>query len=202
MLDTRFPLPYTPPMSTTAHALLHHDVTWDAFIDLPDDDRRELIDGVLLETEVPNELHEWIVAAIVQVLMNWAEAHGGRTLGSGFKVRINSRRGFMPDVQYYRPGRSGPKPRKALEHGAPDLVVEVISPSSRRIDRKQKLDGYAAIHAPEYWIVDPEAQTLERLVLDGATYRIAEAHGPDEVFEPDSFPGLRIVLARLFTLPV
>lgn len=186
-------------MSTSLHLQPELRYTWADFIALADDDRRELVDGRLLEIEVPTKHHEWMVANVITDLGTWVRKHGGLVLGSGYKVRIREDRGVMPDVQLYRKG----SPRGAelgLSTGAPDLVVEVLSPSSRRFDRVTKLGWYRDIGTPEYWLVDPESRSIERLVLDGDTWRLVDAVG-EGTFEPDSFPGLSIDLEQLFTLP-
>jgi len=105
----------------------------------------------------------------------------------------------MPDLQFISKGRLSLLDKKGFSRGAPDLVVEVISPSSRRYDRGEKLRWYAQILVPEYWIVDHETRTLERLVLDAdGRYAIAETLADDDVFEPPSFPGLSIPLGELW----
>jgi Uma2 family endonuclease len=185
------------PPATAEH---HH--TWEDFIALPDDDRRELLDGRLVEMDVPNEWHEWIVSCLVRLLGNWTMAsQAGIVLASGYKVRIRRDRGFMPDVQLFRTG-GRPLQQRGLESGAPDLAVEVISPSSGRYDRVHKLQGYAAIGVPEYWILDPEHQTLQRFVLgESAIYSVTDALSGDDVFAPSSMPGLVIPLGELWRLP-
>jgi len=176
--------------------------TWQDFIALPDEDRRELIDGHLVETEVPTGIHEWIVAMLVRLLGTWAMEHrAGVVFASGYKIKIRDDRGFMPDVQFLRRG-GRPIPNQGLDSGAPDLAIEVVSPGRGRYYRIVKLGGYAAIGVPEYWIVDPERQTLECLTLDGpASYRIAVMLANEATFEPASFPGLRIGLGELWQLP-
>jgi Uma2 family endonuclease len=171
---------------------------WADFIALEEDDLRELIDGELLELEVPTKAHERIVMDIGYLLRSWSEEHGGLVLGSGYKVRITDRRGVMPDVQFFCKGHENVGGEQGLEEGAPDLAVEVVSPSSRRYDRVVKLHYYAHIGVPEYWLIDPEARTIERLVLEAGGYRIAEARGDEGVFAPPSFPGLSVDLAKLF----
>jgi Uma2 family endonuclease len=106
----------------------------------------------------------------------------------------------MPDVQFYRarnPATVGQA--KGLEHGRPDLVVEVVSPTSRRYDRVLKVEWYARLGIPEYWIVDPEARTLERLVLRAGAYVHVEGHAEVDTFHPASFRGLSIPLRDLWT---
>jgi Uma2 family endonuclease len=104
----------------------------------------------------------------------------------------------MPDLQFYRCENRPVGQPKGLERGRPDLVVEIISPSSRSKDRVRKLEDYAALGVPEYWLVDPEKRTFERLVLRKETYDIAEAFEGDVLFRPDSFEGLEIDLGRLW----
>ena len=175
--------------------------TWQDFIHLEEDDLRELIDGELLEVEVPKRIHEHIVAQLIIFLGAWSRERGaGRVLGSGYKVRITDKRGVMPDVQFYRKdNRDDLAQEDGLARGRPDLVVEVVSPSSRRYDRVTKLRWYAQGGVPEYWLVDPEARTLERLVLGNGGYVIAASLEEAETFRPEAgFEGLEIPLAKLW----
>lgn len=175
-------------------------VTWNEFIELEDDDRRELIDGVLVQVEVPGRRHEKVVVGLVAPLVSWARANdAGEAFASGYKVRITDRRGVMPDVQFISKEKIPLLDEKGLSRGAPDLVVEVISPSSQRYDRVIKLGWYAAVGVREYWLVDPIARTLERLVLGAeGKFSIADSLADDAIFEPGSFPGLSIPLADLW----
>jgi Uma2 family endonuclease len=177
--------------------------TWDDFIALAEEDRRELIDGELLEVEVPTDIHEYIAAMLTILVGGWAREHKkGVTFVSGYKVKVSERRGVMPDVQLYlHRNKSAKRTEQGLVAGHPDLVVEIISMSSRQYDRVVKLGYYASIGVPEYWIVDPAARTLERLVLEGERYTIEQAAAGDEVLRPASFEGLEIPLAELWTIP-
>lgn len=173
--------------------------TWEDFVALDEDDPRELIDGELLEVDVPTEQHERIVALIIGLLVGWARARkAGVVHASGYKVRVSKRRGVMPDVQFYRADNPARRGEQGLESGHPDLVVEVVSPSSGRFDRVTKLNWYASIGTPEYWIVDPVEQTFERLVLQGGRYTIVDALEGNAVARPESFEGLEIPLQELW----
>jgi Uma2 family endonuclease len=180
----------------------HGDYTWDDFVALPDDDHRELIDGELVELEVPNEIHEHIVMMLGFFLVGWVRARkAGRVLGSGYKVRVSEKRGVMPDVQVFRTGNTSNLAKEGLTKGAPDLAVEIISSSSETYDRVTKLAWYARIGVAEYWIVSPETRTLERLVLHESAYVMKDTVSDDDTFRPDSFPGLEIPLAELWVPP-
>lgn len=175
--------------------------TWEDFLALEEDDLRELIDGELLEIEVPNRPHERIVMMLGFFLVGCARRHGGEVLASGYKVRIAERRGVMPDVQYFGPQSARTLPDRGLAEGRPDLAVEVVSPSSRSFDRVTKLAWYASIGVPEYWIVDPEAHTLERYVLERGELVLEETASGSGALRPRSFPGLEIPLGELWPLP-
>jgi len=175
--------------------------TWKDFIELDEDDPRELLDGRLVEIEVPTWGHERIVTVVIAVLETWAwSSNAGDVVSSAYKVRIEDRRGTMPDIQFYRRGNPAAGQEAGLEHGHPDLAIEVISPSSRSKDSVRKLHDYASIGIPEYWLIDPEARTLERLVLREGTYSIVEALEGSAIFRPEGFEGLEIDLGRLWSV--
>lgn len=176
--------------------------TWEDFVALADDDGRELDDGHLVEVEAPTKLHEWIVAQLVFFMTGWARAQrAGVVFASGYKVKVRAQRGFMPDVQFFRQSKLHLLDDQGLSRGAPDVAVEVLSPTSRRYDRVRKMTSYAEIGVTEYWIVDGEARTLERLVLQGGHYVVREALEGDTVFQRDALAGLEIPLAELWQLP-
>ena len=84
--------------------------------------------------------------------------------------------------------------------GSPDMVLEVISPTSAQKDALLLRDLYWRAGIPEYWLVDPALRMLQRHVLRDGQYAIVEAVGDSTIFKPDSFPGLKIPLARLWSL--
>jgi Uma2 family endonuclease len=105
----------------------------------------------------------------------------------------------MPDLQFYRQDNDAVRDeQQGLIRGRPDLVVEIVSPSSRRYDRVTKLQWYSQLGVPEYWLVDAEARTLERLVLRDGMYVITASLAEEETFRPPSFDGLELPLAKLW----
>lgn len=173
-------------------------VSWDEFVLLDDEDRRELIDGRLVEVEVPNRAHERAVRVLIRYLDEWVR-HGdrGEVFPSGYKVRIARDRGVMPDLQIVGREVNRSENEVGLVAGTPQLVVEVISPSSVRYDRVIKLGYYQVAGVPEYWIVDPAHRTVERLVLENGKYFIAET-ASEGAFAPGGYDGLSIPFAELF----
>lgn len=144
-------------------------MTLDEWANLPDDEEGELVDGWLVEEEVPDFLHEAIVAWLLEHLTPWARARGGIAGGSDAKFAVASNRGRKPDVTVFLPRRL--PPARGLVRVPPEIAVEIVSsrPRDRRRDRIDKAAEYAAFGISSYWIVDPEPLRLEihRLRNDG-----------------------------------
>ncbi len=142
------------------------ELTLGEWFDLPEDEPGELVDGRLVEEEVPDFVHEMIVMLLGRLLGNWIFPRGGAVIGSEAKLAVDEERGRKPDLSVYLPGRALP-PRRGLIRVPPDITVEVISPKPRdtRRDRVDKVSDYAAFGVRYYWIVDPELRSLEILEL-------------------------------------
>ncbi len=149
-------------------------MTVDEWASLDEDVRGELVDGVLVEEEMPSVLHERVVSWLTTRIGPYFEVHGGMVLGSGVKLAVRPRRGRIADLLCYEPGKK-PEPRGAVRV-PPDVAIEVVSPEPRaeRRDRVEKPDDYAAFGVRWYWLVDPELRSFEVWEL-GADGRYARA---------------------------
>jgi Uma2 family endonuclease len=147
---------------------------WEA---LPEDDSGELVDDVLVEEEVPDFIHEAIIAWLQATLRAWVLPRGGYAFGSEAKFVVGPRRGRKPDLSVFFQAR-GKVPRRGAGRIAPDIMVEVLSPTPRdgRRDRVEKVDDYAAFGVAFYWIVDPEQRSIE-ILERGADGRYVHALG-------------------------
>lgn len=130
---------------------------------LPDDGNRyELLDGELLVTPGPSSRHQDAALALVLRLAAYLRDHRLGHLGfAPADLALEGGQVAQPDL-YVVPLRDGRAPREWAEYGIPLLVVEVLSPSSARYDRLVKRRRYQRTGVAEYWIVDPEAQVVER----------------------------------------
>ena len=175
---------------------LSRKLDYDDYARLPDDGKRyEILDGELYVSPAPSPLHQRVSKRLQRKLEDHFE---GRALGEVFNAPIDMILGrhdvAQPDILVVtNPGQiSG----RGIE-GAPLLVVEVLSPSTRRHDRDVKMRRYAALGILHYWIVDPEGRWIARYVLEGEAYRhIVTAEG--DALMPTDWPDLTIVLADLW----
>lgn len=137
------------------------ELTLEDWYALPEDETGELVDGKLVEEEVPSYVHEMVVGFLIEMLRRWVRPQGGVVGGSGAKFAVAPRRGRKPDVTVYLP--SSLPPPQGLIHSPPYVAVEVVSPTPRdgRRDRVEKLDEYAAFGISFYWIVDPELRSFQ-----------------------------------------
>ncbi len=144
---------------------------------MPEDEPGELVDGRLVEEEVPGYAHELIVGWLIHMLRTWLVPRKGFVGGSDAKFAVTPRRGRKPDVSAYLPGSRKPS-SAGLVRIPPDIMVEVVSPTPRdgRRDRVEKLREYAAFGVRWYWIVDPAFRSVEVFEL-GADGRYAHALG-------------------------
>ena len=153
--------------TTLAKPPISPEFSLDEWFGLPEDEPGELVDGRLEEEEVPDYLHELLVAHLARLLGNWIFPQGGLVAGSDAKFAVASGRGRKPDLTVYLPGRSRP-PARGLIRIPPDIAVEIVSPTPRdvRRDGVEKLADYAAFGVKWYWLLDPQLRSLEVLELE------------------------------------
>ena len=168
-------------------------LTEDDLAAMPDDGHRyEILDGVLLVTPAPNLTHQRCVRSLL-VVLHGARQPGHEVLTAPFDVRLSRITVVEPDVLVAR--RSDLTPAR-LE-GPPILAVEVLSPSTRRIDTSLKRLAYEAAGVPAYWLVDPDVPSLTVLELeDGSYVERATVAGSESFAATMPFP-VTVVPARL-----
>lgn len=145
-------------------------LTYQDLQSFPEDNfRRELIDGELIVTAAPATRHQRVVTKLVVRLWLYAEAHGGEVLPAPYDVYFSETNVVEPDVIFVGP-QSQTKIEKQFIRSAPDLVVEVSSPSTRRLELVRKRDLYERFGVPEYWFIDLDADRVECYRLEGDLY--------------------------------
>ncbi len=174
-------------------------MTAEEFWNLPDDGkRRSLVRGEVVEEMPPGGLHGVVALEIGVRLREWS---GGGPRGivaveSGFLVEHDPDTVRGPDVSYVNRGRV-PEPGvpEKFWDAAPDLAVEVVSPSETAGDAREKVRGYLSAGTPLVWLVYPRTREVMVHTPDG----LARTHGPEDTLESfEVLPGFRCAVAALF----
>lgn len=183
-------------MATNTQARL----TYQDYLDLPEsDDRYELVDGELYMAPTPIPEHRIFLFYLTKVIEEFVTRHGlGRVIISPQDVILSEDVVLQPDMMSVSNDRMHIIKWGQYVKGAPDLVVEVLSPSTSRHDRTVKRERYAKFGVREYWIADITARTIEVNVLEGEKFAVAGLYGEGEPFESALLPRLKVDVRNIF----
>lgn len=180
---------------TSADPRLH--LTFDDFRRFPaDGDRHELIGGVHVVSPTPTTRHQTVATRLTAALFRAVEAAGlGRVFSAPTAVRLADEDGSISDVIVVLNAHVD-RIRSWGIDGPPDLVVEVLSRSTRRVDEGLKRTRYEVGGVAEYWMVDPDHNLLHRLVLQADGFGEPTEHR-DAVTLANS-PAVTVDLTRIW----
>lgn len=149
--------------------------THEDLLALPDDGRRyEIIDGVLYEMPSPTSAHAFTILNLILLLHPLIAGIGGRVVMAPLDVFFFGANPVQQDILAILPDGNARIVPRGVE-GPPDVLIEVLSPSNRNHDVLTKRALYGRAGVREYWIVDPEARTIEILTLDRDALHLAHA---------------------------
>jgi Uma2 family endonuclease len=157
------------------------------------EERRELIDGELIVPSSPSTRHQLAVSELLRRLANHAREHGGVALTAPYDIKFSDINVLQPDVLYVAPENLAIIEEKFASK-APDLVVEVSSPSTRKLEHLRKRELYEAYGVREYWVVDIEVEQLAVYRLEEDRFGAPAILGPDDILSTPVIPGLEIPL--------
>ena len=186
-------------MPTTAHDAR---LTYQDFLRFPDDGlRHEIIDGVHYVTPSPNLRHQELIGRLYLSLGAFLEDRPdkGRLFLSPFDVVFSFHDVVEPDLVFVGPDQLDILTAQNIQ-GTPALVVEVLSPSTRKHDREVKRRLYERTGVREYWLVDPDVNTVnvDRRADGDAFPLVAHLTNMHDTLETPLVPGWSVTLARLF----
>ena len=177
-------------------------LTYDDFVLFPDDGlRHELIDGEHHVTPSPNNKHQRVVGNLYFLIRSWLEQHRvGEIFLAPFDVVLTRHDVVEPDLLYLSHGRAHEALTAANVQGAPDLVIEIGSPSTRKRDETTKRHLYEREGVSEYWVVDPELDVLRVYRREGEGFGRARELSVEagDVLTTPLFDGLELPLERVF----
>jgi len=167
--------------------------------------RMELLDGEAVLMASPSRIHQKISGELFRQLANFLEGKRCEVYAAPFAVRLFEKNGDMPeDVQtVFEPDISVICDRSRLDvhgcKGAPDLIMEIVSPSTARHDRLVKLRQYQRAGVQEYWIVNPDDKTVQVLLQNDGLLLPHEVYGRNEIAKVNVLEGCFIELGKVFS---
>ncbi|MBN1670939.1 MAG: Uma2 family endonuclease [Kiritimatiellae bacterium] len=184
---------HAAPNSTARH-------TWQEYRSWGNEERWELIDGVAYAmTPAPSARHQWISGRLFGQLSRYFQGKACEPFSAPADVKLSAHDVVQPDLFIVC---DKTQIKESHIEGPPALIVEILSPSSVAHDRARKMALYARSCVKEVWLVTPHPPIVEVYVLDGESYRVAEACSERDRLESRTFPGLIIELSEVFTFPV
>jgi Uma2 family endonuclease len=174
-------------------------LTYEDYLLFPEDGRRhELLDGEHFVTDSPFAPHQDVVLELATHLRVYLWSHPiGRLFSNPMDVILARNTVVQPDLLFISQERTGMI--QGHVHGVPDLMVEVLSDSTRRIDQGLKREIYERSGVREYWLIDHVERTITIYRLAGSRFRHAANLRGDALASP-LLPGFALPLARLFSV--
>lgn len=158
-------------------------LTADEFALLPETPQpTELLDGEIIVSPTPTPNHQRIVARLARLLDHKLAERGGEVLFAPLDVQLDEYNVVQPDVMWLAPNSRCIEVNQRLS-GPPELVVEILSPSTSRRDRREKFRLYERHQVNEYWIVDPTNALVELWHLVDKRFQQIDLFTPGETFE-------------------
>ena len=163
--------------------------------------RYELINGELVMAPAPNRFHQDVSRNLEEILLRYLRNHPiGVIYQAPFDVYLDETNVFQPDLVFVSKARRSILTDVGAE-GAPDLVVEVLSPSTRKVDETDKKGVFAKAGVTEYWLVDPEEKAIRIYALGEDVETPVATHERADKFERALLPGLVFELEQIFRQP-
>ena len=172
--------------------------TYEDYLNTPEDKRYELLDGELIMVASPNIPHQSAAMALAISVGGFVKRHN---LGSAFfaptDVILSDTDVVQPDLLFVSRARMHIIAHNAI-HGAPDLVVEILSPSTARRDLTFKRRLYAKHGVKEYWQMNIDERRVTVLSLGDNDYEVAAIYGSGEMLTSPILPGFTLAIDEIF----
>lgn len=173
--------------------------TYEDVQDWDEDVYCEILNGELFMSPTPSFYHQEISGNIYSLIRNYVKKHNlGKVVSAPQDTRLSKFNLLQPDILFISKDNTKVKIENTVV-GSPDLVVEIISPTSIRRDYHSKKDIYEEFKVQEYWIVDPGNQAVEVFHLENDKYElIAFAESPEKKVFSKVLLGFEVTLAEIF----
>ena len=172
-------------------------LTYEDYANTPDDERYELINGELIMVAAPNELHQRLITRLIRYFLIAEDIGLGWVYAAPFDVVLSDYDVVQPDLLFVLK-ENAHIITGANVQGAPDLVVEILSPSTSRRDWNEKRDLYAKHGVGELWIADPDERVVWVMELRDGRYEEPVMYGDTQTFSSATLAGATIDLRKVF----
>ena len=173
--------------------------TYQDYLKLPDDGNRyEIISGDLIMPPAPNTIHQKVALKIEYELLKFNDKEiKGELFHAPYDVVMSDMNVVQPDILFVKTENSGIITDKNID-GAPDLIIEILSPLSRHYDQVQKKETYARFDVSEYWIVDPIKQSIEVYLNKEYEFELKQRLIREGAAKSEVLPGFQVDLKEIF----
>lgn len=173
-------------------------LTYQDYLNVPDDGRYELLDGELIMVASPNEDHQIVSMELGTLLHSFVKANDlGRVFHAPFDVLLSETDVVQPDLLFISREREQIRTPANIQ-GSPDLIVEILSPSTARRDWRDKRELYARHGVSEYWIVDPANKMLWVMLRSDGELEISGTYVEGDTVESSILEGFSFSLNEIF----
>ena len=173
-------------------------LTYADYLETSDDERYELLKGELVMSPSPKEIHQHISGSLYLKLGAFVRERSlGKVYFAPFDVVLSDTNVVQPDLLFVSNARADIITPDNVQD-APDLVVEILSPATAERDRTLKLDLYAQYGVKEYWIVDPDAETITVLLRGESGFDVVSVYGEREILRSPTLEEFSVALEEIF----
>ena len=160
----------------------------------------ELINGEIMRRQSPNALHQDILMQLGALMTNFIKAHKlGKLYPAPTDVYFDKNTNLVvPDLNFVSTQRRHIVQASGYILGTPDIIVEVLSKGTRNVDRGTKTQLYKKFQVPEYWIVDPVAQTVEIYVYRDGDYELVSSAEESGEVSSVVLDGFKLEVSAIF----
>jgi Uma2 family endonuclease len=159
--------------------------------------KAEFINGEMIMHSPAKYEHTTTAKFLFKVLDTYVERHHLGYVGYEKMLITLTRNDYEPDICFFRSEVATTFMPKQMQFPAPDLIVEVLSPSTENIDRGIKFEDYAAHGVGEYWLIDPDTRIVEQYLLDGDVYAL-QIKARSGIITSTAVEGFTIPIAAIF----
>lgn len=166
--------------------------------EITEQQKAEFINGEIIVPSPVKLTHSTASQNLFKLLSTYVVCHQSGYVGHE-KILISlTRNDYEPDICYFNADKAATFHPQQMKFPAPDLIVEVLSPSTAAIDRGVKFEDYAAHDVAEYWLIDPDEQIVEQYLLDGGIYQLHVRVTAEMTISSAILPDFQIPVRAIF----